>query len=496
VGDLISRATLGVPELQLLKQLGFDAMAIGNHEFDYGPDTLAYVFMTAYGTDTLPLLSANLDLTAMPELATWIKPVLIKEVGGVKVGIFGMTVPGNPLSQPAPVVIRGADDPSVILQIAGEQAAALRAAGAGVVVMLSHLGLAYDQAVAANVPGIDVILSGHDHRPLAAPLSVPNAGGQTVIVQPDVFYREVAQLRLTVDAGAVSLADYSAIPLDATAPDEPSVAAAVAAIQDAVRAQYGDVYDTAIATATCDIPMTWDPSRPERDTAMGDLDADALRDRMKTDIAFTAVGFMNGGLPRGPLVPADLFHAVPYGYDEHTGFGFHLATFAITGAELLKALEASLNYLDVTEDYCLQVSGMTFRYDSRRPAGQRVLPESVRIGGKRLARRAVYTATVNEGIAMMIPAMGVQVSDLQMKDDVEYLALRDYVASRGVIAYAPEGRIVDVGVAAGGGGNGVRCFVAAAGGTGTAWPLAAAAAFLVLAARVGRRVAGNAGRAR
>jgi 5'-nucleotidase len=155
VGDLISRTTLGVPELQLLKQLGFDAMAIGNHEFDYGPDTLAYVFMTAYGTDTLPLLSANLDLTAMPELATWIKPALIKEVGGVKVGIFGMTVPGNPLSQPAPVVILGADDPSVILQIAGEQAAALRAAGAGVVVMLSHLGLAYDQAVAANVPGME-----------------------------------------------------------------------------------------------------------------------------------------------------------------------------------------------------------------------------------------------------------------------------------------------------------------------------------------------------
>ncbi len=97
-GDLFCTEYFGVPELQLMQQLGFDAMAVGNHEFDLGPDVLA----AAYRGGTRPLLSANLDLSEYPALATWIKPNTIKEVGGVSVGIFGMTVPDDVMNMPAP----------------------------------------------------------------------------------------------------------------------------------------------------------------------------------------------------------------------------------------------------------------------------------------------------------------------------------------------------------------------------------------------------------
>ncbi len=62
-GDLFFNKYFGVPEFQLMKQLGFDAMAVGNHEFDFGPDVLAYSLNEAFGSGTLPLLSANLDFS-------------------------------------------------------------------------------------------------------------------------------------------------------------------------------------------------------------------------------------------------------------------------------------------------------------------------------------------------------------------------------------------------------------------------------------------------
>ena len=105
-GTFFFQKYFGVPELQLMAALGFDAMAIGNHEFDYGPDTLAYVLNMALPPGPMPLLGANLDLSAQPYgLENWIQSSTIKEIGGVKVGIFGMTVPTDPLTNPGVVKI-------------------------------------------------------------------------------------------------------------------------------------------------------------------------------------------------------------------------------------------------------------------------------------------------------------------------------------------------------------------------------------------------------
>jgi 2',3'-cyclic-nucleotide 2'-phosphodiesterase (5'-nucleotidase family) len=201
-GDLFFNAYFGVPEFQLMKQLGFDAMAVGNHEFGFGPDVLTQSLAAAYGTDTLPLLSANLDFSGytppdgLPPLDTWIKPSIIKSVGGVSIGIFGMTTPDDVMSMPAPVKILGAyPDTAALLGIAGQQVAALREAGAEVVVCLSHLGVIYDQAMAANVPGIDIIVGGHDHYVFERPLVVTNPEGKrTLILQAGNHYRYVGKL--------------------------------------------------------------------------------------------------------------------------------------------------------------------------------------------------------------------------------------------------------------------------------------------------------------
>jgi 5'-nucleotidase/UDP-sugar diphosphatase len=445
-GDLFFNKYFGVPEFVLMKQLGFDAMAVGNHEFAFGPDVLAYALSTAYGAGTLPLLSANLDMSGYPALETWIKPSIIKEVGGIRIGIFGMTTPDDVMNMPDPVVILGKyPDTATLLGIAGAAAAGLRGAGAEVVICLSHLGVAYDQAMAANVPGIDIIVGGHDHYVFEKPLAVTNPEGKkTLILQAGSHYRYVGKLRFTLKDGAVKVLDYTLLAVDRKIPPLHEVQNVVDGLKAGIVAMYGEVYHTTLAWATRDLEMSTNPKQPRRDTAIGNLVTDALRDLTGTDIAITANGVITQQIFRGPIVGADVFRTVSYGYDPTTGLGFKTATFEITGFELLKALETTLAYLGVNEDFFLQVSGMTFAYDAAAPVGSRVVLPSVRVRGQPLDPFATYSATVNEGIAALIPLMGVQVTNLQPLPDLEYDAVKDFIIGLGLVNYHSEGRILDV----------------------------------------------------
>lgn len=446
-GDLFFNKYFGVPELQLMQQLGFDAMAVGNHEFDFGPDVLAGSLATAYGDGTLPLLSANLDLTGYPALAAWIRPNMIKDVGGVRIGIFGMTVPDDVMNMPAPVVILGAGDPAVLMGIAAQQVGELRSAGADIVICLSHLGVLYDRALAANLPGIDIIVGGHDHYAFERPQVVANPEGKpTLILQAGADYEYVGRLRFTVEGGAVKVSSYRLLPVDEDVRPMTQVQNVVDDLKLGIVASYGDVYNLTLATAVRDLETTTDPDRPERDSAMGDLITDALRAKTGTDIALTANGLISEGIFRGPIVGVDVFRPVSYGYDPATGLGLKIATFRITGAELVAGLEIGLAYLGINEDFFMQVSGMSFVYDPRAAAGTRVLPASVRVHGRRIDPGQTYSVTVNEGIAALLPIMGVEVSDLQLLPDLEYDVLKEYVVALHRVKVRPEGRIVDASV--------------------------------------------------
>jgi 5'-nucleotidase/UDP-sugar diphosphatase len=442
-GDLFFNRYFGVPELSLLSQLGVDAMAVGNHEFDFGPDVLASVLSNVPG---FPMLSANLTFPspdpALYPLAGMIRPSLIRDVGGVKVGIFGMTVPTDPTTEPAPVVIRSDVGP-----VAAQMVEALRAEGATVVIMLSHLGLAYDEGLAAAVPGIDFIVGGHDHFALTEAIPVVNPAGKTTfIVQAGEFYEHVGKLRFTVNGEQVVFDDYQLIDVDRDVPPAPTVQAAIDSLKQGILARYGDVYGTVLAEAAVDVRKTYDPDRMKRDTGMGNLITDALRHDTHTEIALTVTGLVSEGLYAGPLVGADLFRPVSYGYDQATGLGLKIATLDLPGSELVKGMEACLAFAGVTDTFDLQVSGLRFEYDSRKPVGQRVLVPTLRIHGRHLDPARLYSVTVNEGIARLLPLMGVQAQNLQIRPDLEYNLLRDYVVRLGIVDYGSVGRVKDVAV--------------------------------------------------
>src|SRR5512137_421930 len=149
-GDLFFQATAGVAELQLLVGLGLDAMALGNHELEIGPDGLAYTLSSVFPPGASPVLSANASFFDGPggqgsNVSPFVASSMVKEVGGVMVGLFGLTTPYDFIAQQAEMggwVYLDAD----LGRVARDTTQALRAAGAQVVILLSHLGLDVDQA--------------------------------------------------------------------------------------------------------------------------------------------------------------------------------------------------------------------------------------------------------------------------------------------------------------------------------------------------------------
>jgi 5'-nucleotidase / UDP-sugar diphosphatase len=145
----------GRADCNLLNRMNLDAMTPGNHEFDRDPQALAAFADQA----NFAIVSANIDASKDPVLFSVIKPYIIKNVGGRKVGIIGLTTPDTPaLSHPGPAI--AFLDPE---QAARKAIAALVAQGVRTIIVLSHLGYDRDVELAARLPEIDVIAGGHTH---------------------------------------------------------------------------------------------------------------------------------------------------------------------------------------------------------------------------------------------------------------------------------------------------------------------------------------------
>jgi 2',3'-cyclic-nucleotide 2'-phosphodiesterase (5'-nucleotidase family) len=437
-GDFFFNKYYGVPELQILTSLGFDAMTIGNHEFDLGPSTLDMVFDEAFSQASFPVVSANLDLTGYPDLSDYISPYTIKTVSGIKVGIFGMTIPA-PLSNPSPVVIK-----ENISEIAYATVQELQAQGCEVIIMLSHLGFDIDCAVAANVPGINFVVGAHDHLAFAQPKAIPSPGGITYIVQAGSSYENVGKLNFTFNNGVISSVNYDLIPVTSNVPSVPEIEAVISYLKHGIEQQYGNVYSEKLGFATKDIEtFPGKNNKGWKDSPIGNFVTDAYRNATKTTIAITADGLISGKLYKGPLVGTDIFRVASYGYNTENGLGFNIMTCNISGIELIKGLETSLAMLGVDNDFFVQVSGFEFRYNPSNPPGERVILSSIRINGHLIVPDEKYSLTLNEGLLGILMSMGIQVEDIATAGITEYDALKNFVSFLRNFKYSTEGRITE-----------------------------------------------------
>ncbi|GDY24263.1 bifunctional metallophosphatase/5'-nucleotidase [Agarivorans sp. Toyoura001] len=210
-GSLYFNLLKGEGNARLLSQMGLDAMAVGNHEFDLGNDALI-----AFLEDVnFPVLAANMDVSADPSLAnqTNLQPYVVKEFNGVRVGIFGLVLEDMPtISSPGELL-------TFESEVSSAQATvdALHADGVNNIIMVSHIGLDRDLRVANNVNGVDLIVGGHSHTLLgdfsnlglgngdantdyAELITNPDGQSKTCVVQAGEYAQAVGQVTVSFSA--------------------------------------------------------------------------------------------------------------------------------------------------------------------------------------------------------------------------------------------------------------------------------------------------------
>lgn len=179
-GSLYYNSFKGSTEVELMNAMGYDACAIGNHEFDFGLENLARLLRMAQ----FEVLCANYDFTGTA-CEGLVKPYTIIERGGKKIGVFGLSP--DPKGLVAQENYKGVEYLSPI-EAANRCVAELKAKECDAIVCLSHLGWKIrneynDERLAAETAGIDIILGGHSHDYFKQPQTYINRDGKEVIMQ-------------------------------------------------------------------------------------------------------------------------------------------------------------------------------------------------------------------------------------------------------------------------------------------------------------------------
>jgi 5'-nucleotidase/UDP-sugar diphosphatase len=435
VGTFEFNKYLGYPELKIMEGL-YDAMCLGNHEFDLGLGALTGVLSGQIGGGqpvALPILCANIKLDSAPLLKNFIKPYLVKRVGKLKVGLIGVVETGqlDYSSEVFPLLT----DP---LEAAGQAAFMLRnVEGVDIVVCLSHLGKMMDVEGLSKVPGIDIIVGGHSHDALFEPV-ISNG---KIIVQAGEFGRYLGELTVVYDGKKVKLLNHHLFSIDRKVRRDPALLPTLNVLRAGIVTdpRFGPVYTKRIATAPWDLERKWIPDKPERDTPLGNLVADGIR-RAATDagypadLALEANGYIASRIYKGKVVGNDIMKSVPYGYDPVSGLGFKIDVVLLAGAQILAGLEYSVSMVEYIDDISMQVSGLTFEYDSRRtPIAPdklleelsqgnwgRVNPYSVKINGQPMDLGGVYWVALTNQLHKFLLAMGMEPFDSQQTGLFEY----------------------------------------------------------------------------
>jgi 5'-nucleotidase/UDP-sugar diphosphatase len=381
-------------ELRLLKKMGYDAVGLGNHEFDLKPDGLARILAAASaGGMPLALLSnavfsaesAKDDSLEKAFSDGLVKPYTVMVSNGVKIGIFALM--GKEAAEVAPFSSPVEFRPPA--EAAKEMVKVLREAEkVDMVVCISHSGLwadpkkSEDVVLAQEVPGIDVIVSGHTHTKLDAPLVVNG----TIIVQAWEHGKQVGVLDFAWKDGKAALRKYTTVKVNDAIPGDPAVQkeidSAITAIDRDVLAAHGLRYWETLAETDADMRS------PLAESGLGNLVTDSIRwyvDKVDSDpadptsrVAFVVEsnGVLRDDLAKGrtgKISVADLFRVVPLGVGMDDTMAYPIITVYLTGAEIKKALEVLTSVYPMKgSDYFLQVSGVKFTYNPRRMLFDRV----------------------------------------------------------------------------------------------------------------------------
>ena len=422
IGSLIQTLyTTQAAELRTMGAMGYDAVTIGNHEFDHKGTGFAEMLnsakaaqqaavglllvdarplenMDAYRerfgpvTPVLPtLLEANYApaddnpdrafiRSAMEDYG--VTDCMTLERGGVTYGLFGLM--GVDSDECAPTSGFTRTDAA---EAAKRCVETLKGEGAEIIVCLSHSGTgdslasSEDEELAKAVDGIDVIVSGHTHSTLAEPLVV----NDTYIVSSGPYCQNLGSLTFSWDDGGEKrLLDYRLIPIDETVAENPEIAGLVEQWKDMVGetylARYGLTYDEVLTHS--DYDLNTPASAVQENNGLGTLVSDAFLWADRTlnaayadsphTVSVTADGVLRANLPAGDLTVAMAFDVLSMGVGEDGTSGFPLVAVYLTGKELKAAMEVDASVTPIMPAAQLYMSGAKYAFNTKRMFFNRV----------------------------------------------------------------------------------------------------------------------------
>ena len=324
-GTLFYTYYKGALAAEMMTAMGYEAMAVGNHEFDDGPEVLRR-FIDAV---PFPVLMANADVSAEPTLADLPLASAVIEKGGERIGLIGLTPVANPeLASPGPNIVF--TDPVPAVQAEVDR---LTADGIDKIIVLSHSGLSVDRRVADGTTGVDVIVGGHSHTLMGdmegAEAPYPLAVNGVPIVQAYAYGKYLGELTVTFDdAGVVTAATGAPRLLDASVAEDPAIKARVAEAAEPLN----EIRSRVVVEAAARIGGDRTACRA-MECDMGNLVADAMLARVADqgiEIAIQNGGGLRASIEAGSVTMGDVLTVLPF---QNT-----LSTFQVTGATILAAL--------------------------------------------------------------------------------------------------------------------------------------------------------------
>ena len=364
----LANISLGKSSVDVMNAQGYDATVLGNHDFDYSFDNLLSLADRA----EYAMLSANTywkDGTYPEQF----EPYIVKEVGGVKVAIVGLTDDGSK----ATTHYANTQDIDFHDQWeVGQEVVAQADAEADVVIMLSHLH-GGNNTVPTRIDGIDMEIGGGNDT-FGRPLNIEG----TVVVNPGGVGTCVNQTNLNLKDGEVLGYTFNQIILSSDVPEDAEVKAIIEDYQADLDAQME------VVIGQCASDIAWSsPLVRTQESPLGNLAADALRDYCDADIAIQNGGGIRAGLTAGDVTVGDVFAMLP--------FDNKVTLVEVTGQTVWDALENGVDGYPTTNGKFPQVSGIKYTFDGSKPAGERIVSVTLE-DGTPLDLDAWYTLACND----------------------------------------------------------------------------------------------------
>jgi len=372
-------------ELTIMQKMGYDAVVIGNHEYDYDPDVLAqYLLQAGYpeAHQKTLILASNTEAPLDHPLAAqslYRKTGMFELENGLKVGVFGL------MGKEAIEVLGEIGDVQFLdeYEVARQAVDELKEQGANVIVAITHSGVDEDRELAREVPGIDVIVGGHSDTALYKPI----LQGATIIVQAGHLGMYLGQLELAYNSNTDKVRMRNEendhpflIPIDDSFACDPETDALIreytlilnAHIDEMTGGEFDDIMST---VARSDFILS--NQLPLSETPLGNFVADAMRMvaqeviGKKVDVACQANGCIRTSIFPGTMEHSagnisfyEIVEATGMGHGRDGYAGCPIVSLYLTGEEVRRVLEIAIILQEVMGDsFFPQSSGLRYSYN-------------------------------------------------------------------------------------------------------------------------------------